>query len=756
MVQGIIYPKLKKPVRWRSKPYELRDADDLYKMVELKSYYRVKGPIPFIEGDPQLSINIAFYQEMLDIAGSDIKLWQYAGSHARLKELSQWAQKSGPRVKQWYLLVNVEALYGWREAQLPVGPRVKQWVCHPFEPKFNGSKQEFLEWFERTVTQVLDWKDGMQEADLTLKGFCQNVVKQGTTGSAYDPGGRKLDVTFDGQHVKCANNKFSKSLELSPEEKERRWTTLKKQKCRVSRKIEFYPKERLIVSADYDTTEKMRYIDTWLTGWMKGNPNSTLWQSNEDAFKMWVAFGTQNPDMWKCPIDQSAFDHHVSKEMVMIMLKCIKSLIARRAFGIGKDDLLKMMDNIAYALDGGDVLYEDLDGTKHKVIYQNGILSGWQWTAFLDTIANIAERLMALELLRSKGIHMDSGYFNAQGDDQYSEFRTAVQCVAYWAALTSMGFELHLQKNFFSNQHNEYLRKCSSENQVNGYPARLVQSILWVYPGSHVVSDKIEKLKNITSNWVKMSERLRVPFSKVMNHYKRDCRGAKIESQLVDMYLVTAKTNGGSGLQGTQTGSKIEKLPDEKKPVKINGRGLHEFRLRFGEFQTRELDSWARSVIGLANTVKLGDQEVVLFEGGPSEVVKTQELKEIPIIVQSNVRIQMLKHAEGWSNELIFGSSRELAEHIFPGFEKYVSFSHAPRKWIFDLLTGRLKVNVPRIPGYSEEFASLIFSPYKNSVIAAMSKKQTRANNKWDSIQLYVERNFHNFVNLRTLPTMMG
>lgn len=731
------------------------DVEELYEQVELKHLYKLKGAVQFIEEDAQLSINVAFYQELLDIKGYSIKLWQWAGSHKKLKELSQWAQKNGPRIDGWQLLVNVETLYGWRPAELPIGERVKEWVSNVFVPKYDGSEELFNFHFRQAVREVLDWKTESLDVPMTLDEFCNNIVIQGTAGSAYDPGGVRLECEYDGVKVKPTNNKFSKSMALSSEQKKKRLLSFKKQKCRVSTKIEFYPKERLIVSADYDTTEKMRFVDTWLQKWMDGNPLSTLWQTSEGRLAMWKLFSKQNKKMWNCPIDQSAFDHHVSKMMVKIVLQEIKELIIRRATG-NKNELVEVMERVEFALDGGEVLYEERDGSKHKIEYKNGVLSGWQWTAFIDTVCNIAESIMAKKLLKNKGVELVEGEFNAQGDDQLEQFKTPVMCIAYWAAMTSFGLDLNLSKNFFSNIHNEYLRKCAYNGAVNGYPARLVESILWVYPGQRMSHDKLERMKNIVSNWTRMTERLNLNFKKLLAYVRKDCKGGKIKNEDLETYLFTAKVNGGSGLLGTETTQKLIKESNKIKKVKINGKGLHEFQLRFGEYQTRELDSWAQSVIGLPNKIKKDGVEIDLEEEGDTTIVKSQELKEIPIMIATNQMIHMLKHKDGWTNALVFGSSKELAEEVFPGFETYASFKHAPRKWIFEMLTSKLKVNVPRLTGMSEEFSSLIFEPYKNSVISAMVQKQTRDHNKWDRIQLYVERNFESLIDISALPSMMG
>jgi len=138
--EELLAPIITKPKPFRTTMYPLVNCKELYEMVSdakgLKHLYEVEGVVQFIENDPMLSLNVAFYQEILNRAGVNIKLWQYAGEHSKLKELSQWAQKSGPKVKKFHMLVGIENLYGWRPNTDDISQDVRDWVEKVFEPVF--------------------------------------------------------------------------------------------------------------------------------------------------------------------------------------------------------------------------------------------------------------------------------------------------------------------------------------------------------------------------------------------------------------------------------------------------------------------------------------------------------------------------------------------------------------------------------------------------------------------------------------------
>lgn len=760
-VANMISPIIPRPAKNRPEMVEV-NSKQAYEMIEdgkgLKHLYKFKGKVKLIGDDALLSLNLAFYSQSVKQAGRTFPAdpYDYAGSYESLKQLSSWALRNGPRIKDFELLVGIEQMFGWRpDKEYNPEEDVKEWVQKEFKPNYMGSEEKFYTKFREKVREVLRWKEGTQKMDTSAEDYCTNMADTGTSGSAFDPGGPRMEFSVDGTEQKTYNNKFAKSAVLSVKNKIDRLFRKVKQKCKISTKIEIYPKVRLIISSDFDTSLKMRFIELWLKKWMQGNKMSTLWLNSEDRFDMWNEFTLLKT--WACPIDQSAFDHHVSKMMVQIVNEELKELIKDRA--TNNEEMLEVMDCILFALDGGDVIWE-YKNKRYSTTYKNGVLSGWQWTAFYDTIINIAEHLMALDMLKELDIPIDVKLFNAQGDDQLLRTSTAKNCLAYWAALSSMGLEIHISKNFFSRHHDEYLRRYTDGESSNGYPARMVNSMMWLYPGTNQEKDLLVRLANITTNWVKYSERLKTDFKRMIGLYKSDAAGAKIPAKDVEKYLHTSRTRGGSGMLATDTGQKLEVTGGEylRKVDLESGQGYRQFKLRFGQYQDRELNEWCSNVMVIPDKIKQKDGHVVEIKANRmTEIVEETEIMPLEFVITPNVIVNLPRKIDDFPYNTIFSTNKELIIKLFPDYENFKKQNHAPDQWVRELLTGKAKIIAPRIEGLSEEFSSLLYQQYSKSLIMAMLTKQTRGPEKWNRLQLFVERYFSSYIrHNRKFPRMLG
>lgn len=712
-------------------PYTMVQAsiliDEVKKIHKLKHLYKPSGLIKYVKDDPLLSINLAFYSSLVNIDA-----YKYGVDYDDLKAISHYALSHGPDFEDFNKWVGIEQMYGWRESKVDIKKLVDDWVVKEFHPNWKGSEDEFNRRFRLAVRTVLNWKEGEQEQTSTAEDFVANVADTGTSGSAFDPGGERLEAEVMGTTFKPSNNKYSKSMKLSVKEKLKRLFAHAKQKCRVSEKREIYPKVRIIVSSDYNTTLKMRFVGQWLDKWMSGNKNSTLWMTSDQLKEMWEIF-CSGSKKYKVPLDQSKFDHHVSKRMMMIMLEEIQTLIGNKC--PTPEEYVEVMTSIMFALDGGSVIFSSGNdpGTTSSVEYKNGILSGWQWTAFLDTLANIAEKLMAEDMVREL-IPIEGGYFNAQGDDQYNSYATMREALAYIFAMNAMGFEVHPTKNFISTIHDEYLRRYSTTEGSNGYPTRMVNSMLWLYPGQTFVKDKVQRMRAMFENWKKMSERCFSTSFKLVGRFKQDAIAAKIPSEFINWFLNSPISIGGSGL-GIDTSHTIQR---DSKPAKnvtfLQAKGLDDFKLRYGENQNRELMSWARSVAGIPNEIKN-------IEITPDPEYKLQaeaKLTPMPVVILNDVLMDVIFKSKEPINTL-YGSDDKLFERYFDNFENKAKSFHAPKSWIKDLAAGRIKSVTPLVEGLSTEMSSLLSAKYVPSLINAMLHKSTRTSNKWIKIQLYAE-----------------
>lgn len=352
----------------------------------------------------------------------------------------------------------------------------------------------------------------------------------------------------------------------------------------------------------------------------------------------------------------------------IIILYEIKRLIMGKCDN--NEELLKVMDTIIFAIDGGKLYYKA--GEKVTVYqYLSGILSGWQWTAFFDTVANIAENLIARDIVKEKLGECDILLFNAQGDDDLIRTKDIPTALGIAQAMRDMGFDIHKYKSFVSAKHNEYLRKYSKDGMINGYPARMVNTMLWVYPGDLPPSGMIEKLSSTVGKWKKFAERLIIPVKSVVKYILRDLRQAKVDTKSAMAYLTTEKVYGGAGILPGASYS-FEKIPSEKHfPRLLDDVGYQEFRLRFGKYQSRELEQWYYKSINLRNT----NAEPDAVEIKPVEIVRP--LKFTMIRGRTLPPKPRPKHIP---QNVIFGKSKEFVGYVFPNVDTFSEQIRADRK----------------------------------------------------------------------------
>lgn len=734
-------------------------SSEIYQIAKerkIKHKFKIRSArVEYINDNPVLSLNWHLYKECLQSAGKHFIIKKYSldkaiYSHEECTLISQYLFVRG---LPFYQFVNgIETFYGWvpYKDDDAIRAKIVAWVNNDHKPNYLGSEELFYHEFAKAVDEVLFWKEGSLAQTVTAHDFVTNIASTGTAGSAFDPGGPLLHVDDDGKDLH-PRNKYAKSAALSADRKLEVLFSNIRQKANVSIKTEFFPKVRLIISSDFNTTMKMRFIDTWLNTWMRGNPFSTLTMTKKQLWDLWKKFAST--EGINAPVDQEKFDHNTTKRMVEIMLWRILALINTRA--TNNAELVSVMRTIIFALDGGDVLYRDSSGTVHSYLYSSGILSGWQWTAFLDSLANQAELILASKISKRMGIPTEFIQTNVQGDDVALKVRTPVQAYAIITALRWMGFKVHPKKSFISKHHNEYLRKYALNNTVNGYPARMINNILWLYPGDRYIPETLARLNALSANWIKLGERLQLPSNDfAAQHLYLDAIGAKIKPSVVNRFMETATYLGGCALTASRQDQTIERadnIVQDDHYVRIsNDPGYRDFHLRFGHLQSREMERWFISVLDLP----------------PSETETPPDVNDVvikPITPVTSISYQFLPSMEkpnttrnpAFPQNVIFGQSRDFLVELFPRLDSFVNNSSAPKTWIYDYLSGRLRVPTPPVAGLSTEFAALLFSQYEASLINAMYYKRARPN-KWLGLIAYTYTNFSTYARsmLATFPNM--
>lgn len=715
------------------------EAKEIYEVVRerrLKHKFKINlgDSVEYINDNPVLSLNWHFYKKALKSCDKEYLIGKFQlderiYSQEEVATLTQSAFRAG--IDDYTYLMGLDTLWGWvpfRDDE-EILKKLKAWVNNNNRPNFNGSEEDFYIRFRANIRRVLRWRTEKKKMTVSASDFCANIASTGTPGSAFDPHGPKIQVDVDGRRVDGINNKFAKSAALSAEQKLERLFRLERQKANASVKVEFFPKVRLIISADYNITMRMRFIDEWLTPWLRGLDISTLFMRKDQLLKMWRDFLSKKGV--NVPVDQKEFDHHTTKRMVRVCLEEIRALIDDMAED--NEELLRVMDAIIYSLDGGKVYYRDHNNHIHEFDYESGVLSGWQWTALLDSLCNAGELLTAIDLCTSYGIRINILQLNVQGDDVALKTESYLMGFALLTAMRSMSFIIHPKKSFISTHHNEYLRRYAMGDMVNGYPARMVNNILWLYPGDKFVKDPLTRLNSMRDVWVKFYERLQGGKEFILSSLKQDVVGAKIPWELWHPYLQTARSFGGGGVIDRKTDVLIAPSGESRSHFVIhNDPGYIDFRLRFGDNQGREMERWFLQVIGATEFADKTDA----FSIRPADHIKPLPYQFLP----SQESPKCSRNPRFPAN-VIFGQSHEFLVEAFPRIDTFTEQANAPKSWVYDYVTGRVKMPAPPVDGMSDEFASLAFDSYAPSLVNAMYYKRS-TEDKWLRLLLYTELYF--------------
>lgn len=308
-------------------------------------------------------------------------------------------------------------------------------------------------------------------------------------------------------------------------------------------------KVRAVVSSDDILYLKMAYVSSWLEGKASG-ATSTLFMNTNEVQDMWKKVQDScSKESWKIPLDQSKFDHQVNRRMLGICIERIKRLAqATLPDGESKADIMMCLDHIHFALveDPGSV--EVRDGAKvFKFPVEHGVMSGWRWTALLDTMVNWAEYYTSQCIIKRFGFTDTTVNLVAQGDDDRVETRLLSSAVATVGAYAGMELAINPGKFFIDTDRDEYLRLVAVKGEVSGYPARSILNILWRNPVSVEEPKGILRANEQVEQWDSLYSRGMV-FERVLYHMTKDIAGAAgLSEEVVTSVLQTPKALGGLG-----------------------------------------------------------------------------------------------------------------------------------------------------------------------------------------------------------------
>jgi hypothetical protein len=239
---------------------------------------------------------------------------------------------------------------------------------------------------------------------------------------------------------------------------------------------------------------------------------------------------SKNKATWVCT-DQSNFDLNQPVEWILYALEMLYTRLVRVNPHMKEivDIELRSLRNVFIHVDG-----------KQPFKWGSGVLSGFKFTALLDSILNRAESRVVLQRLGVNDVLFEA----YQGDDAIMGLRDAPSREGLVREYEKMGLKVHPQKTWISKNATEYLHEIYIDGKVLGFPARAFKAVAWASPntglGGTFGSAKVRALLST----LLMAYRRGLM---VLDMTKRFMRSLGLSGPKVDAWLCTPSIYGGFG-----------------------------------------------------------------------------------------------------------------------------------------------------------------------------------------------------------------
>jgi hypothetical protein len=413
-----------------------------------------------------------------------------------LKELTEYSKKYGNLFSiHWKWFVNLENFGGYLPSvpMLDFAESIQEWVggdvIHKSLNNYGGwTEKQFLDDLSLGIDNFLSMGPNVERANINAKSIEDwsfdfvNWARSGTTStrSSYRYKPREEDNWYNAGKTKWRTAVSLDSDQVVKTLYSRQVASLIPINSAVQKREA--GKVRAVISSDDALYWRMSYVSHWLESCMEGHPHSTLYMHSSQVENLWksTAINCARGDRVNTPLDQTHFDWQQNTKMLNVALEGVKKYIKGSCVKTNiKKDLLWVTESIRIAiveLRGNVVLRE---GHKRVEIPVNkGILSGWRWTAFLDTLFNWAELFCARKLCDRLKLGVNVIDAVSQGDDVKLSTDNEGSSIAIVEAFNSMNFSINPGKFFIDRFRDEYLRQVVTRNGVSGYPARSILSIM--------------------------------------------------------------------------------------------------------------------------------------------------------------------------------------------------------------------------------------------------------------------------------------
>jgi hypothetical protein len=475
-----------------------------------------------------------------------------------LKEVGNIYKKGGAEMdSEWMFFVDWHTMTGYVDPKTPLDlfEEAVSWVrgVRSYHPNMIKSHDERIILLEALIEKVPVIKHGLNVDD-----FLRNPSLWATTGSGRGLSD-KLRVRaeyWDGKQRRWVKNGIYKFGSM-------KWTNAIASDLSRLRELMFsrskqhnymFIKEdekggmklRSIVVGDFANYLRMAYLNWFFMKAFKNIPAMPIsWDDVMRQNKMSEMLELSgDTDVVKMPVDQKEFDKNVSTNLVLASVDFIGRVSARVGMSAENrneyiDDLRLVSELLLYSMDGGVLEIDD----GRVVAIERGVLSGWLFTAIIDSLANY---IQFKEIQLAMRVDDKNVKFQAfQGDDIALGFNGIESAVAIYVGYEKYGLKINPLKFWIEDNRDEFLRLVSTKNKVRGYLARLVTGFLYMKPGTP--SSTEDAWFELLDSWKKAVSR-GANAVVVQNYIIQECtRLFSISSSVAEIMLYTPRTFNGGG-----------------------------------------------------------------------------------------------------------------------------------------------------------------------------------------------------------------
>jgi len=304
-------------------------------------------------------------------------------------------------------------------------------------------------------------------------------------------------------------------------------------------------KIRPVVKTGNKVNRKMNYLSHVMEAGFSGSRASTLFAGtggNEEIDHHIVA-SVRDESTWKVPLDQANFDKRQTRKSVAVVLKAVWDHILPQV--TNTPDIGTVWAALWDSLfrEGSDVIAGEF-----RSEWDNGLPSGWRWTAVLDTIINAASFRVIRKIVGARlGYDINVECLYAQGDDVIMAAKTVPIAAYIMDTYDKLGYEVHPLKTFISRNRAEFLRRSYETSGVTGYIARSTVGIRFRNPAQEEPTSKAERIYPELCQWNLISLRGAAPVQ-AAECFLESMRNQGLDRDTVINYILTPSSVGGGGM----------------------------------------------------------------------------------------------------------------------------------------------------------------------------------------------------------------